>query len=183
MPSKYAKLKGKLDPWQPEPSYQEKVDAAKGAYIGLSPTELAQQFKAEDDKKDICELAVKACDLELAALSQLIVSALQGSGQESFTLESGMKVGLDMRPVFTLIKTPEAASARSRWERSPNMKPLLTLNAKTREGFCKEAVMKAYAAGMPLPKWLTAWANVTLMTRAKLYGKKKENSNGGNEDE
>lgn len=174
MPSKFAKLKGKLDPWKPEASYQEKVDEAKKKYAALSPVELAREFKMEDDTKDSLEVEIKLCNLELEALSQLIVSVLEGSDLQALELESGMKVSLDIKPYVSVIDTLEARTAYDKWIHSAKMRKLLTLNPRTRDGFVKELL----EAGRPTPNW----AKCFLKTRAKLMGKKKENSNGDAEE-
>lgn len=171
MASKWKSLKSKLDPWAPEPAYQEKVDIAKQVYIGLSPVELARAFKMEEDKKDALEAEIKIRNMMIEALSQLIVSALESSDLQALELESGMKVTLDIKPYVSALDTTEARVLYSKWIHSKAIKGLLTLNAQTRDGFVKQLL----EAGKPAP----AWAKVFLKTRAKLLGKKKENSNEG----
>lgn len=175
MPSKYAKFKGKLDPWQPEPSYQERIDKEKLQYAKLSPTELAQAFMLHDDAKDKAEEIIKGMNLKIEALSQLIVTALEGSDLQSIELQSGMKCSLDIKPYVSVIDSVEAHASYEAWLRTAKIKKLLTLNMQRRDALIKEDL----EAGRPTPKW----AKVFLKTRAKLTGKSKENSNGGNGDE
>lgn len=170
MPSKWKSLKGKLDPWQPEPAYQERVEETKKEYIGLSPTDLAREFKMYEDSKDQLELLIKEKNLAIEAISQLLVSALENADLQSLELESGMKVSLDIKPYVSVLPEPEARAAYNKWIHSKPMKGLLTLNAQTRDGFVKQLL----EAGKPAPKW----AKVYIRTKAKLLGKKKENSNG-----
>lgn len=194
MPSKWSKLKAVLDPWKPEASYQERVDVSKQAYVHLSPTELARQFKMFDDQKDACERTVGNLNLELEALSQLIVSALTGSGVQTLELESGMKVALDEKIYIAVLDTIEARAAYDKWTNLPMIRKLKKLYVATRDGFVREEVLKAMIAGKPVPKQFTAWVELKYRTRAKLLKKKYESdqpidpyagihSNGGTEDE
>lgn len=168
MPNKWASFKGKLEPWKPEPSYQELVDEAKGEYIGLSPTEVAKEFNFQDNVKEFHEKRIKLVNVKLEALSQLLVSALEGSGQESFRLESGMSVGLRIDPSVTVL--PDKTDEYDEWLHSEDIEKLLTLNANTRTSYVKNLL----ELGEPAPEW----AKVYLKTTARLYGKKKEAGNG-----
>lgn len=167
MPSKWQKLKAKLDPWKPEPSYQERIEEEKKQYVGLSPVELARMFKMFDDKNSEYEQLIKSHNLQIEALSQLIVSALESSDIQSIELESGMKCGLRIEPYVSVLDTEEAHAEYDKWIHSKDMKKLLTLNTQTRNGIVKQLL----ETGKPTP----TWAKVFLKTSAKLTGKKKEN--------
>jgi hypothetical protein len=180
MSSKWQGLKEKLKPFQIDSERQKKIDEAKSAYIALSPTELARAFKMKRDVKDELKKQDHENNIEIDAISQLLVSALESSDVQLIKLESGMSCGLETQPNIKIID----AAQYGKWSHSTKIKPLLTLNAKVRDAFVKEEVMKLNERGKPLPTWLTAWAEVTYWTRAHLYGRKKENSqNGGNDEE
>lgn len=166
MASKFQKYVGVLDPWTPEPAYQERVEEVKKELIGLSPTDLARRFKNLSDEKDRLEEEIKSINLDAEAVSQLIVSALTGADLNALELESGMKVSLDIKPYVSVL--PEQSEAYNKWCQSKVIKPLLTLNAQKRDSIIKEFL----ETGRPLP----AWTKVFLKTRAKLTGKKKEQS-------
>lgn len=176
MASKWAKLKGKLEPFIEEPSYQEKVDEEKSQFIALSPVELARQFKMAKDQKDEHEAMISDINVRLKALSQLIVSALEGAGMEALELPSGMKVGLEEKVYIGVLDTPEGRAAYQKWENGPKIKPLKKLYVATRDGFVREEVMKAMVLGKPVPKQFSDWVKLQYETRAKLTGRGKENS-------
>lgn len=176
MCAKWSVLKGKVEAFQLNPSFQEKVNEAKKAYIGLESAELARQLAIEDRAKEICEEVISMRNVEIEAISQLFVEAMEGSSVEKITLDSGMSCSVDVTPYIGVADTPEAREAYDRWVHSKNIKPLLTLNAKTRDVFVKEELMLNFSQGKPIAKPIAAWVKVFLKTRAKLYGRKKENS-------
>lgn len=205
MPSKWDKYRGKLDKFQLEPTYQEKVEEIKsqiycascriyedilfadgfctrcGAkvedYKGLTAPELAREYKREDDIKDRFEFAVKAQNLRLEALSQLIVEELEGQKVQTIELSSGMKVGLKTEPYVTVLPTEEAASGYVKWVHSDEIKNLLTLNAQTRNSLIKGMLEDGNGSKVP------AWCKVFLKTSAKLTGKKKEREGDGDRED
>lgn len=175
MASKWKNLVGKLDPFALEPTYQARIDEEKKSHAALSPSELARKFKITVDEKEQYEQDIKDCNLQIEAISQLIVSALEASDLQSIELESGMKCGLRIEPYVSILDTNEARALYDKFIHSKNMKCLLTLNAQTRNGYVKQLL----EAGRPAP----AWAKVFIRTSAKLLGKSKENQPGGNSDE
>jgi hypothetical protein len=120
----YQHLRGKIEAFAEEPSYQSLVDEKKQELLGTLDGEdanvnklAATLVKYERDKKALYEKydsetpdAEYEINLYRKALSQLLVSAFSEQGAEEVRLSSGELVGLDDKAILT-IKDKDKATA------------------------------------------------------------------------
>lgn len=177
MCGKWSSLKAKLPKFKLEPTFAAKVNEARGAYVALGPAELARELVLQQNAKESFEDEISKKNIEIEAISQCFVELMEGAATQKITLDSGTSCSVEDMPYITVADTPAARAAYQRWLARPEIRKLLTLNAKTREGFVKEELMKNFAAGKPIAKPIAAWVKVFIKSRAKLNGQNKENSN------
>lgn len=86
---KYDNLKGKLPAFQQEASFQAKVDEAKAKYQTYEAPEMARIFSLARQSKRKLEMEIAEQNIELEALSQMLVEKFEVTGLSKFTLETG----------------------------------------------------------------------------------------------
>lgn len=141
---KYDKLKGKLPAFQQEPSFQQKVDEAKSQYQALDTPELARTFSSERLKKKQCEAAQAMINVELEALSQLLVENFEASGLAKLSLETGETCFTQTEP-YSSVSDQAALLAEIKKQK---MQSLLTLAWATMNALNKERLISGKP---PLP--------------------------------
>lgn len=142
-----------LPQYQEEPEYQEKVETAKGPFVGLSTAELAREFKRTRLLKKDLEEQVSSLNIELLALSQLLVNDLQGQELSKVTLDSGGTVYLktEVYPATT-----DKALVRV-WAIEAEMPEILTVNYRTLQSIVKERLQE----GLDLPPGVAAFLKIS----------------------
>lgn len=141
---KYDKLKSKLPAFQQEPTFQAKVDEAKSRYQALEATELVRTFNSERHKKKSFEEAIASSNIELEALSQLLIQNFEASGLSKLTLESGLSCYQQMEP-YSSIQDLQTILA---FIKKQKMQNLLTLQWQTMNALNKERLVEGKP---PLP--------------------------------
>jgi len=86
---KYDQLKGRLPAFQQEPSFQQKVEDAKKKYLKFEAANLIAAFSLERQNKKNYEEEISKRNIELEALSQLLVENFEASGLAKLSLASG----------------------------------------------------------------------------------------------
>jgi phage host-nuclease inhibitor protein Gam len=155
---KWAALKRKVDLWQQPPEYQTKVDEAKGQYVGMEAAELAHRFAHHRNAKSALEEQIKGFNVELEALSQLLVENLESSEIQKVQLTTGETVYIQVEP-YCAVQDKEALHA---WIKKSKLQSLFTVNFQTMNGLVKEMLM----AGKPAPPGVA----VFLKTSARVRG-------------
>lgn len=170
MPGKWSKFRGKIEAFQLDPSYQQRIDAWKQEFLGTKDAThanaamLAKEFAIREKKKDVLEEKVKALNVEIEALSQLFVETMTGDAQEKVGLASGATVYLH----DGIYPSTEDKAKLMAWIKKTGQEDILTLNAQTLKGM----VGALYQQGQPLMPGV----KVFLKTQARLLwpGKKAE---------
>lgn len=159
---KWAPFKNKLDKFQQEPEWQEKVNEAKKAYIGLDASELARTFSIERNAKRDLEAQVKLHNCELEALSQLLVETLEGSSLQKIQLSTGEVCFIQDEP-FASVTDRELMLS---WLRKKKLQRLLSVNIKTLNAFIKELLVE----GKPIPPGTAVYLRTTARLRGGSQG-------------
>lgn len=141
---KYDKLKGKLPAFQLETSFQQKVDEAKSQYQFLEAPELARMFKQEKLNKKNLEEKVSLVNVEIEALSQLLVQNFEENGLQKITLEDGKTCYMQIEP-YSSVSDQSILLAEIKKQK---MQALLTLAWGTINAINKERLL---AGKPPLP--------------------------------
>lgn len=136
MAGKWAKFRGKLEVFQLEGPYKQKVDDWKVKFLGTKDAVhanvamLAKEFAKRKETKDTLEDKLYQVNLELEGLSQLIVDVLTGEGQEKVSLISGATVYLN----DGIYPSVQDKSKLRLWIVQTHQEDVLTLNAQTLKG-------------------------------------------------
>jgi len=160
---KWTKLRGKLEVFQNEPEWQQKVDAFKLQFLGTdntrdaSPAMLGKEYALRKRKKDELEDKIKALNVELEGLSQIIVEVLEDEEIQKIELASGQTIGIsdepypwvaDRQKFFAFIKRTGQAS-------------LLTVHFQT-----MKALVKGYLEqGKPAPPGIKVYLKTSATLR------------------
>lgn len=149
MASKWAALKSKVPEFVEERSYQQKVDEAKQLLLGtLSGKDanierLAAMFQQRRKLKAKHEEEIYGLNVEINALSQLLIEAYEDEGIENSTLTSGGTGYIGYTP-WVRINDERAFYA---WLHKQGMDELRKINAQTLKGMVSEKVLEDLSAG------------------------------------
>jgi hypothetical protein len=141
---KYDKLKGKLPAFEQEPSFQQKVDEAKNAFLNCTAIDLVREFNLARQMKKKHEEKIVEANIELEALSQLLVESFEASGLSKITLENGLSCFQQTEP-YSSVSDQQALLAFLKKEK---MQALLSLAWGTMNALNKERLV---AGKPPLP--------------------------------
>ena len=86
---RWSELKKTLPPAPADVAYQARVDAVKAALIEKPLMELASTYDQVRAEKEIAEKAIGEMNVQLEALTQLLVERLEDLGLTSIKLETG----------------------------------------------------------------------------------------------
>jgi len=141
---KYDKLKGKLPAFEQEPSFQQKVEEYKSKCLQLETSELVKMFSSVRQTKKNLEEVISKANIELEALSQLLVENFEASGLTKITLESGLSCFQQTEPYSSVIDQASLLLA----VKKEKLQNLLTLSWQTMNALNKERLV---AGQPPLP--------------------------------
>ena len=117
---KWSKLKDDFQTFQHETPYQEKVEVAKAAYVGLGMKDLAEKFKEVKTALKEAKAEVEQLTITLEGLSQLLLVHFENLGLTSVKLDSGGTLGEWLAPYSTVRDRDafyEWLKANRPWER------------------------------------------------------------------
>lgn len=137
MASKYIALKGKLPAFELEPEFQSKINSAKAIYSRLTPAELANELALQRKNKNYHEEQIKNTNVELEALSQLIVEHLEADDLQKIQLASGITVYTQVEPYSSLTSNEELMA----YLKKAKLTNLLTLHYQTMNALNKERLI------------------------------------------
>src|SRR5271169_6001054 len=150
MASKWAKMRGVLPAFENESSFQEKVNEAKQFILagadtpeGANVNRLARLFSERYAAKEGFEEIIAEHNIQLEALSQLLVERLEESDTQKVELSSGATIYLQDTPYPSI----ENKEFFYKWLHKENLDGLLTLNHQTLKGIVSERLQQ----GKPLP--------------------------------
>jgi len=173
MAGKYASLRGKLPAFEESQPFQERVNAAKQFVLAqgelrdtdgivvenlnaANVSRLAALFAQRKAQKDAHEEQIAELNVELEALSQLLVEALEDQQIQKVELASGATCYLQDTP-YPVVKDREALLA---WIKKQKMASLLTIHYQTLKGIVNERLV----GGKTVPPGV----EVYLKTQARL---------------
>lgn len=163
MASKYASLKTKLPAFEEESSYQQKIDEEKKLILAYAENAedvnvafLAARLEQAKQNKDEIEERLYGVNVQIEALSQLLITAMDNQSLEKVSLSSGATVYLNYAP-YPSVEDREKLFA---WIKKQRMVKLLTVNHQTLKGLVNELL----ANGKSVPPGV----NVFLKTSARL---------------
>ncbi len=157
MPGKWRSFKDKLPKFEVEPEYAARVEEKKKEYIGLDTAEMAREFKVIRAAKKAAEEAISGLNLELEALSQLLVNDLETQSISKLTLQTGETIFISDEP-YASLDDKEALMA---WVKKKKMQSLLTLNWQTMNSLAKELL----SAGKPIMPGVKVWLKTSVRLR------------------
>lgn len=160
---KYTHLRGQLPTFELESAFQQKVTDAKTAYQALSVADLAREFGMQRKEKDAHEEAIKVINVELEALSQLIVEDLEAGDLQKVQIASGATVYTQVEP-YSSVENKEALLA---YIKKAKMQALLTLPWQTLNALNKERLIGG--------KQVLPGSRCFLKTSARLRGANQTN--------
>jgi hypothetical protein len=148
MASKWSKLRSTIPAFENESTYQQKIDKAKISMLGENVEDaninrLAALFAQRKQEKDQLEAQTYNLNVELEALSQLLVDRLETESQQSVSLSSGATIFLSDAPYPSI----EDEKVFYDWLHKNKMDELLSLNHQTLKGMVTERLQ----SGQPLP--------------------------------
>ena len=164
MAGKYKHLRGKLETFQQPEAFQKKVDDEKREIIGASESVdasrsyLASLFADHYKKKKEHERAIKALNVKLTALSQLLTDKLQSEAEELVQLSSGGTVYLK-DSIYPSVKDKDAFM---KWVAREHLAAALAMPFKTLQSICIELSEK----GKKIPPGISVY----LKTEAQVRG-------------
>lgn len=155
---KYNGLKKMLPKFELEPDFRAKVDEAKKAFIGCDAPEMARAFAITRREKQGLEAQIKMQNVELEALSQLLVENLEDSEVQKIQLATGETVYLQDEPYATV----EDRSKVMAWMRSRKLTAMFTVQWQSFNAMVKDMLVQ----GKPIPPG----TKVFMKTSARLRG-------------
>lgn len=149
-----------------EPSYQLKVDARKKQIVNeanqagavISSSMLAERYTAARLEKDSLDQDLYDLNVEIAAVSQMLVDQYEIDGISSLKLNTGERVAIQYEP-YAVIEDREAFW---NWCRANGYEREMQLHWKTMNGITKERLLQ----GLSEPEGVRAYTNVkTIFSR------------------
>lgn len=163
---KYAHIIDKLPRFLgTEPKYQEKVEAVKQAIVkeakdagsAVHAIGLSQDYERLRAEIDALEQQLSDSNLQLEAVSQLLVDHFEIEGVQSLRLEDGKSVGVQYEP-YAQVKDREAFRL---WCISMGLEKSMMLPWQTTNALTKERLL----AGESEPDGVTAHAKTKIVLR------------------
>jgi len=157
---KYDAVVAKLPKLPVEPSdYQMKVEAAKEKYRALRTTQLVTTFADLRRKKDDLEEQEKALNLQIEAVTQLVLGAFEKEELASIKLDDGCLVFTQVEP-YAGVKDKETYRA---WCVSEGLEKEMHLWPSTTQALVKERLL----SGLDNPPGVEAFVKTSLRIRGK----------------
>lgn len=167
MAGQYAKYRGKLPVFEPESSYQSKIDSTRNLFTSLDSTQaLAKQLVKEKELKDKYEDKVKTQNLRIEALSAMLVSRFEDEAIEKVELRGGISVYLN-DGIYPSIENKDKLFS---WIKTTKQIELLSVHYQTLKGLCGDMLKE----GKPAPPGVS----IFLKTQARV----RRPGNGDNEE-
>jgi hypothetical protein len=161
--SKYTALRSRLPAFEQPQAWLDKVNEWKQQFIGTTdgrhanPAFLARAYADVDAKKKELEERIAQYNIELEALSQLGVEALEENGLQKIDLASGGYVSISDKP-YTSVENRAAIFA---WIKKNKLQDLLSVNYQTLSGMNNERLV----AGKPLIPGTKCFMKTRLIVR------------------
>ena len=156
---KYTAVASKLPPLQPDDKpYQDKVEEVK--------SEISKRFTSKEFLKCYCEMRkvkdeardlLSAANLELEAVSQLLIEQFETEGIESKKLDTGESLGIHPEP-YPVINDPEKFRV---WCLEQGLEQSMKLPWQSTAAIVKERLL----GGEPEPPGVSTFANNKIIFR------------------
>lgn len=147
---KYTEL-AKTLPRAPKAEFGEEVIRAKEEFQERSPGALARAYEEAKAAKASAEEAVKAVNVRIRALEDLLYNAYEEAGITSLKLESGRTVSVNPEPYVTVLDR----DAVREWAKENGHERDLNFNANTLSAIVKSRALnrESLPPGVELKVW------------------------------
>lgn len=149
MPGKWSGLRGAVEKAPVDLDFQGKVNVSKTALAwdekesrARKTAELARLFCERRDKKDQLEASIKELNVELEALSQMMIAAMEKEGTDMFRLDSGDSLSIKDEPYCSVAEKQTFIA----WVKETNQEDLLTVHYQTLSGITKTMLKEGRSA-------------------------------------
>jgi hypothetical protein len=119
-------LRGKIEPFKQDESWQSEINEAKKVYAGKSKLELCSELADEDLEKQRLDAELHSCNTRREALNQLLLEIMEAAGDTSIRNSFG---------TFYLQDSPYSKvadkSAYLSWIRAQGLEELLSVPYQT----------------------------------------------------
>jgi hypothetical protein len=159
MPSKYAKVFSRLEKLPEDPAYQQQVDALKESIVNRSSSALSHTYaKLRGKKKEIDE-ELKGINLQIEAVSQLLIDAYEADDITTLKLTTGQTVRTQPEP-YPTIQDKEKFRL---WCLNEGLEREMHLHSQTASSLVKEMLLE----GNPEPEGVKAFIKTkVVLTKA-----------------
>ncbi len=132
-PRRWDKLKERFEPFV-DPTYREKVDENRAKFAHLFLGDLKDEYAKSRLERDDLEDQVSKINIDLMALSQLLVEHLEANGLRSISTDAGHVIGTTVEPQIT----PEDLGKFEEWvSADPSLDYVWSVNPMTRQSMVK----------------------------------------------
>lgn len=148
---KYSHLKGALETFQEEPTYQQKIEVEKERLQldKKNEGELALAFHEAKRFKKSLENELKDANLTIAAIDQTIIKRLEGQGLSQVRHAVAGLLSIRDTPYVSIIDQP----AMVQWAKDSGRESLLTVNYQTMSAIVNNLLVD----GQPPPKFVKVY--------------------------
>lgn len=154
---KWTNLKGTVQKFEQEPSYQQEIDEHKQALVGHTKLQLCEELYDEDLAKKRLEAELHTCNARREALSQLLLERLEADGDSKFVNAFGTFYVADDPYSKVVDKLSYLA-----WVREQGLEALLTVPYQSTNVQVKERL----EAGEPLPPGVEVYIKSAVRRRS-----------------
>lgn len=159
---KYAKVVTKLPKYQEEESEQKRINAVKDEILKSTPRELTAisiKYVQARREKDVIEEDLKAANLVVAALTQLVCEQYSDDDAEGVRLKDGSSIFVHSEP-YASVKDPDRFR---KWCIEQGLERKLQLPWATTNELTKDRLLK----GQPEPPGVEAWNKPKVSLRGR----------------
>lgn len=134
---KWRGIESKLPAFEQNPTYQAKVDAAKEHYRknNLDLRQMAESMASCQGYKEAQENAISLVNIEIEALSQMLVDEMRAQGLEKLGLANGLTLSVEIQPYSS---TENKDQMMNYFRRNKILRTLLTVNFQTLSALNKD---------------------------------------------
>lgn len=175
MAGKWAYLKEKYPKIPVDAEYQQKIDAVLDDASEDNPTfkryglplrelpdnDFKEEYLKRRDELDDINARLKVLNLEIEAMTRLLVARFEDEGTSSVTYDDGVSLGVSPEP-YPFVEDPAALLA---WIKRKGMEDMLTLNYQTMASLVKERLEGK--VNEPLPDGINVYMKDKLSCRGR----------------
>lgn len=157
---KWRGIETKLPAFEQNPTYQAKVDAAKEHYRknNLDLRQMAESMASCQGYKEAQEDAISLVNIEIEALSQMLVDEMRAQGLEKLGLANGSTLSVEIQPYSS---TENKEQMMNYFRRHKQLRQVMTVNWQTINAMNKDRLTE----GKPAIPGTKTWAKISAKLR------------------